>query len=116
MAKNDAVTEIPNYTPPAETQPTEFEIPKTAAPTETEQEKTTREAADFKARWQAGEKALAEQAPEIERMRQEILHQKKPPHSVKVQPTPTGSLKEGTTAGPAPKERKNAAHGASRGS
>ncbi len=81
-------------------QPTEFDFPATAAPIPTAEEKASREASDFRARWQAGEEALAQQEPQIRKHRNEILD-RKPPQNV-------------TT--PAPKERKNAAHGVSRGS
>ena len=99
-SRSEAVTEIPDYAPPAEPQPkTEFDFPATAVPIQTEGEKLQQEAADFKTKWQAGEQVLAELEPEAKRMLSEIL-KKKPPHTV---------------TSPAPKERKITAHGGSRG-
>ncbi|HEY1676480.1 MAG TPA: hypothetical protein VGG04_02130 [Candidatus Sulfotelmatobacter sp.] len=146
-SRSEAVTEIPNYARPAEpAQPTEFDFPATAAPIPTKEEQDSREAADFRARWQAGGEALAQQEPQIRQHRNEILHPKqphvgtaalgcpggpevpgrsavaagkaserKPPVSVKDQITTGRIQKEETATAPAPKERKIAAHGASRG-
>ena len=98
----EAVTEIPDYAQPTEPQPkTEFDFPATAAPIPTEEEKLQQQAADFKLNWQAGEEALAAQAPEAKRILAEILDAKKPQHKV--------------TTTPAPKERKSAAHRVSGG-
>ena len=130
QSSSQAITEIPDYNPPARNpEPTEFEIPQTAAPIEKEEEKTAREASDFKARWQAGEKALKEMEPEARRILNEILHpnvgtdafvRPSGPDVSGRSPTATASIAAPrkppqTAKAQAPKERKNAAHGASRG-
>ncbi len=93
LSRSEAVTEVPDYAPPAEpAQPTEFDFPATAAPIPTEEEKASREASDFRARWQAGEEALAQQEPQIRKHRNEILD-RKPPQNVTT-PSPSEGAKE----------------------
>ena len=73
-SRSEAVTEIPDYAQPSGPQPkTEFDFPSTAAPVMTEKEKANREAADFKANWQAGAEATAAQKPEATRILNELL-------------------------------------------
>ncbi|HTS35364.1 MAG TPA: hypothetical protein VMH04_06815 [Candidatus Solibacter sp.] len=109
-SRTEAVTEIPEYIQPAEANPkTEFDVPATAAPVPTDEEKASREAADFQEAFRAGEEALASQSSQAKQRLAEVLqtmiHPATPPRK------PPATVKEV----PAAKQRNIAAHGASRG-
>ena len=104
-SRTEAVSEIPEYTQPAEAHPkTEFDFPSTAAPKTNDEEVARREATDFRETFRAGGEALASQSAQAKQRLAEVLktihHPTTPPRK------PPATVKEV----PAAKQRKIAAH------